>query len=295
MPTNRRDFIRKGGAAVAAVAATGILGGLTLPLHAGNTRRSYAGERRSFGFQTWTIREKLVKDFAPTLREMASLGYCEVEMCSPLGYSNAGFGPLEKLTGVEMRTIIEDAGLKCTSSHFNMGELRDHLENRIQWAHDLGMEQMIASSFWLPKDASVDDYRRAASELNGIGEKTKAAGLQMGFHNHHMEFEKRGDILIYDALLEELDPVLVKMQFQVAVVNIGYHAADYFRRYPGRFISAHLADWSEEKQQQVPIGAGVVDWNAFFRAAEQGGVKNFFVEMDPETFPESADYLKKKV
>jgi sugar phosphate isomerase/epimerase len=115
----------------------------------------------------------------------------------------------------------------------------------------------------------------------------------MGFHNHHMEFEKRGDELIYDALLEEFDPELVKMQFQVAVVSIGYKAADYFRKYPGRFISAHLADWSSEQKKNVPIGQGIVDWKGFFAAAKIGGVKNFFVEMDPETFKPSAAYLAK--
>src|SRR5690606_16942507 len=114
--------------------------------------------------------------------------------------------------------------------------------------------QMVASSFWLPEGASIDEYRNAADELNPIGEKTKAAGIQMVFHNHHMEFEKRGDELIYDALLAQFDPELVKMQFQVAVADIGYKAADYFRKYLGRFISAHLADWSSEKDAQVPIG-----------------------------------------
>jgi len=194
--------------------------------------------------------------------------------------------------GKDMKKIIRDAGLKCTSSHFNMGELRDHLENRIEWAHALGMKQMMASSFGLPKDASVDDYRKAADELNAIGEKTKKAGIQMGFHNHHMEFETRGDELIYDALLDQFDPDLVKMQFQVAVVNIGYQAADYFRKHPGRFISAHLADWSSAKDAQVPIGHGDVNWDDFFEAAQTGGIKNFYVEMAPETFGPSAEFLK---
>ena len=81
------------------------------------------------------------------------------------------------------------------------------------------------------------------------------------------------------------------MQFQVAVVNIGYKAADYFRKHPGRFISAHLADWDKEKDKQVPIGQGEVDWKDFFEAAKIGGVKNIFVEMDPETFKDSAKYL----
>jgi len=108
-----------------------------------------------------------------------------------------------------------------------------------------------------------------------------------------MEFEKRGDELIYDALLQQFDPALVKMQFQVVVVNIGYKAADYFQKYPGRFQSAHLADWSKAKDAQVPVGQGDVDWKDFFEAAKTGGVQNFFVEMDPVTFGPSAEFLKK--
>ena len=50
---------------------------------------------------------------------MAAMGYSEVEMCSPLGYFKSGFKPLNEMSGTEMKKIIEDTGLKCTSSHFN--------------------------------------------------------------------------------------------------------------------------------------------------------------------------------
>ncbi len=246
----------------------------------------------TFGFQTWTLRDQLGNDLPGTLKMMADLGYQEVEFCSPLGYKDTPFEKFNSLSGKELRRMIEDTGLKCVSSHFNMPELQEQLDNRIEWAQEMGMKQMIASSFWLPKEATLDDYRKSCDALNEIGLKTKAAGIQTGFHNHHMEFEKLDGTLIYDALLERLDPGAVKMQFQVAVVNIGYKAADYFRKHPGRFISAHLSDWSVEKENQVPVGQGIVDWNDFFKAAETGGVKNFFVEMDPETFPDSARFLK---
>ena len=279
---SRRTFLKNGCAAVA--------GSLLLnKVSWGNT----ANQSRDFGFEVWTIRQELMNDFSGTLKKMAGMGYHEVEMCSPLGYSKQGFEPLNKLSGKELRNIIEDSGIKCTSSHYNMGELRDHLDNRIAWAKDLGMEQMIIASFGLPQNAVADDYRRAADELNNIGKKTKEAGIQVGFHNHHGEFEKRGNDLIYDILLEQLDPDLVKMQFQVAVIDIGYKAADYFKKYPGRFISAHLADYSVKDSKQVPIGDGIVDWNEFFDAAKIGGVKNFYVEMDPEYFKPSADFLKR--
>jgi len=283
MNRSRRNFIKNAG--VAAGAAT-LLGNLPFTVFSAEK-----GAPKSFGFQVWTIREELVNDFPGTLKKMADWGYKEVEMCSPLGYSDAGFEPLNHMSGKEMRKIVEDAGLKCTSSHYNMGELRESLDNRMEWAHGLGMKQMVASSFWLPKDASVDDYRKSCEELNKLGEKTKANGLQMVFHNHHMEFEKRGDELIYDEMLKVLDPDLVKMQFQVAVVDIGYKAEDYFSKYPNRFISAHLADYCPKEEKQVPIGKGMVDWKELFKSGKKAGIKNYYVEMDPVTFEPSADYL----
>jgi sugar phosphate isomerase/epimerase len=283
MKTTRRDFLIKSSLALGSAS-------LISPLSFGYALKN-KNEVGSFGFQVWTIRKKLVEDFPGTLKMMADLGYKEVEMCSPLGYSIAGFKPLNEMSGTEMRKIIEDAGLKCTSSHFTMGELRKSLDNRIEWTMQMGFKQIILSSFGLRKDATVDDFRKAADELNKIGEKTKAAGIQAGFHNHHGEFEKRGNELIYDALLDELDPDLVKMQFQVAVVNIGYNAADYFRKYPGRFISAHLTDWSEQEEKTVPVGQGIIDWKDFFEAAQTSGVKNVFVEQDPDMFKKSAEFL----
>jgi sugar phosphate isomerase/epimerase len=138
----------------------------------------------------------------------------------------------------------------------------------------------------------MSDWMKACDEINKMGVKSKKAGIQMGYHNHHMEFVKLDDKLIYDEMLKQLDPEYVKMQFQVAVISVGYKASDYFTKYPGRFISAHLADWSSADDKQKPIGQGTVDWKEFFGSVKKGGVKNIFVEMDPETFKPSIDFLK---
>lgn len=279
--TSRRKFIKTTGTALGSAALISQLPfGLT----------SCSSTPKSFGFQVWTLREQLFEDFPGTLKKMAGMGYKEVEMCSPLGYKGT-FDKFDTYSGTELRKIIEDQGLKCTSSHYNLGELREGFGKTIEWTHQMGIKQMPLAAFWFRDDATVDQYRKSCEELNKIGEKVKAEGLQMAFHNHHMEFERIGDELIYDEMLKVLDPDLVKMQFQVAVFNIGYNAADYFRNYPGRFISAHLSDYSKELGKQVPIGQGDVDWDDFFEAAKIGGVQNVFVEMAPETFAPSASYL----
>ena len=243
------------------------------------------------GFQVFPVREALAKDFAGTLKEMAAIGYKGVEMCSPPGYVSSGFGPLTKLSAAEMKQIIAAAGLKCDSCHYGFKEMKENLDERIAFAKALGLKQMICSSFGLPKAATLDDWKKAADELNSIGEKTKKSGLQCGFHNHHGEFAELGGVLIYDELLRRFDPKLVKMQFQVAVVNIGFEAATYMTKYPGRILSLHLADWSVAEKKSVATGKGMVDWKKLFAAAKTGGVKNYYVEMSLDLMRESYPYL----
>ena len=190
-----------------------------------------------------------------------------------------------------MKQIVNDAGLICESSHYTMGEFRTSLSERIDFALESGQKQMILSSFWLPKEATLDDWKKAADELNKMGEKSKMAGILMGFHNHHMEFATLDGKLIYEELLKRFDPEYVKMQFQVAVISNGFKASDYFTKYPGRFISAHLADWSPTEKKNVVLGKGIVDWKEFFTTMKKGGVQNIFVEMDPETFKDSGAFI----
>ena len=243
------------------------------------------------GFQSWTIKDALGKDFAGTLKTMADQGYKLIEMCSPKGYATIGFGAFLNMKTTDIRSIITDAGLSCPSCHFGFAEFNEeNLDDRIEFAKQLGLTQMICSTFWLPKTATINDYLAAADKLNKAGEKIKKAGLQAGFHNHDFEFVKLEGQLIYDALLGRFDPDLVKLQFQTQVIVHGYKAADYFNKFPGRFISAHLSDWTTDKKE-IAVGQGVIDWKEFFAAAKTGGVRNFFVEMNADKFKDSAGFI----
>jgi len=278
----RRSFIRRSALAAGAAALAGP--------SALSLRASPLG--LPIGFQTWVVRDRLAKDFAGTLREMAAMGFQTLEMCSPPSYADSGFGSLTSLKASELKRIIQNSGLHCRSCHYPLHELKEHLEERLAFAKELGLTQMVISSFWLNADAKLADWLRSCDEANKMGEKTKKAGIQLGFHNHHFEFNRLEGKLIYDEMMGELDPKLVKMQFQVAVVSAGYEAAAFFQKYPGRFISMHLADWSPKENKNVPLGQGVVDWKKLFAAARKGGVKNYFVEVDFPDLKPSCDYLR---
>ena len=243
------------------------------------------------GCQTYPVRKALSQDFDGTLRQLAGMGYQAIEMCSPPGYMNAGYAALANIGAAEMRRRIQDAGLRCESCHFQFQELKDHMGERIAFAKELGLKQMVVAMFGLASNATMSDWVRAAGELNGLAEQTHKAGIQLAYHNHDFEFQEIAGELIYDKLLETFDPKLVKLQFQVIVIRLGYKAATYLRKYPGRYLSMHLADWSAKEGKQVPVGSGVVDWKDLFAAAKTCGISNYFVEMEMDALKPSYTYL----
>ena len=75
------------------------------------------------GCQVYPVRDMLGKDFEGTLKELATIGYKTIEMCSPKGYEKGGFGPLVKYKPSELRDKIHAAGLNCESCHFQTREI----------------------------------------------------------------------------------------------------------------------------------------------------------------------------
>ena len=245
------------------------------------------------GCQTWPVRDMIAKDFPGTIKQLAGAGFQTIELCSPVGYADSGFAGLAKYSGTELRRILSDAGVTCTSSHFGIKELRNDQDGRIAWAKDVGLTQMIVPTLEGPKKPTMDDVKRAADEYNKMGERSAKVGIQQGLHNEDFELSMVDGKRTYDLLLGLLDPKLIKFQFQVSTISEGYDAAEYFTKYPGRFNSMHVQGWSADAKKIMPVGQDTLDWKKIFTAAKTGGVKNYFVEMNLDMMRASVPYLRK--
>jgi sugar phosphate isomerase/epimerase len=238
---------------------------------------------KPIGCQIFPVRKQLVKDFDGTLRELYAAGYRVIEFCSPPG--------LVSMKAAEIRRRVEATGLRVVSCHYQFRELKDNTGERIAFAQELGLDQMIVATYGLPANGTLDDWRRAADDTNKLGEQTRKAGMQLGFHNHLFEFQQIGGVLIFDELMKQWDRELVKSQFQVNLLSLGLDPVTFLRKYPGRFLSMHLQDWSTAARKEVPIGQGSIDWKKLFAAARKSGIRNYFVEMDMEALKASYSYL----
>src|SRR5213595_628369 len=206
------------------------------------------------GCQTWPVREMIEKDFPGTIKQLAAAGFQTIELCSPVGYADSGFAGLAKYSAAELKKILSDAGVTCISSHFGIDELRKDQPSRIAWAKDVGLTQMLVPSLGGPKNPTMDDTKRIADEYNKMGELAAKSGITQGLHNEDFELSHVNGKRTYDLLLELLDPKLVKFQFQVSTIAQGYDAAEYFTKYPGRFISMHVQGWSSATKKTMPVG-----------------------------------------
>jgi sugar phosphate isomerase/epimerase len=302
---SRREFFRKAGADAAAI---GFLAATAATLEANPL--GYP-----IGSQTYPHRAMISSgNFADLCKTLKDIGVERLELCSALGYNE--FAKLADAK--ETKKIMSDHGLKCESAHFSMRELRENQQKSIDWAKEIGMKQMITASLGGPvKDGQteMDAVKKAADEYNKIGEVAAKSGIQQGLHNEGFELAMVDGKRVYDTLFELLDPKLVKFQFQMSTITSGLVGADYFTKYPGRFISMHLQDVDMNApvppppppdpnapagrgrggrggRPQKSVGQGTIDWVKTFKAAKLGGVKNYFVEQSMELTKESVAFLK---
>lgn len=274
--TSRRKFLKASGGIA--------LGTLLLPNFLS------AAKVKNVGIQLYTVREAMLSDAQGTLEKLAKIGYTELES------ARSEKGNYYGLSTQEVVKICKDLGMTMRSGHVHIDE---NWEKSIEQAAEIGQEYLVCSS--LPSEGqTVDNYKKVADIFMKAAEDCKRAGLTFGYHNHDYEFEKEDETVLYDVLLDNTDPELVKMELDLGwVVVTGNDPVDYFKKYPGRFPLWHLKDMKKEHPESTEFGKGLINIKEMMRNAKDSGMKYFFVEQEEyannamESIRHNFDYLMK--
>jgi sugar phosphate isomerase/epimerase len=225
--------------------------------------------QRPLGIQLYTLRDEMASSVPGTFKQLARIGYREVEFAGYFGYDAKG-----------MRRLLDEYGLAAPSSHVSLEVFQAEPENTIEFALEMGHRYLVIP--WLPTEQrkSIAQYRRIAESFNHLGEQCKAAGLQFAYHNHAFEFDLIDDQVPYDVLLNETDPELVKMEMDIYWISkAGKSPTHYFSQWPGRFPLWHIKDMLSDGSM-VDVGDGVIDFPALFEYRDKAGLRHGFVEHD---------------
>jgi sugar phosphate isomerase/epimerase len=261
---------------------------------AATTRAQAAnGNLGPIGLQLYSVKDVIEGDLKGILQQLGAIGYKEVE--SYPGQKGHYFGH----TPAEFKAMLNDAGMQLVSSHFGSGSRTDkpgswqqatllqNFEQLAEKAAQTGQKYLTCSSLHDSLRKTPDDLKRTADLFNKAGQTCKRAGVQFAYHNHAFEFEKVGNVVLYDYLLDNTDPETVKYELDMFwVVAGGQDPLAYFNKYPNRFPLGHVKDMDKsDKTKNTEVGSGSIDYTKILDAAKEKGMQHFFVEQESFTRP----------
>ena len=264
----RREFLELG--ALAALAGS-------LRAFGGGNPLAVQGVR--VGVQMWSVNDLWKKDPADALRRLKALGYDGVQS---FGFLAMDWNELEKM--------LNDNGLKIVDMPFYMKTVAPDSFNRfLEFCQRFKIDFVFEP---YTRFATGAEWRRHADELVALGEKFKAHGIRVGYHNHQHELREHFDgktplEYLYDAgLAFELDVGHVKLA--------GGDPVAWLKRLNGRVPSIHAKPGGGNSVGGV---GDANDWKAIFGAAAASGTKWAIVECETRrnTFADveaSAAFLK---
>lgn len=283
MDYNRRLFLKAAGFAS--------LGAVAYPLVSCNSKGENASDSDStalagttlgtkidnFGIQLYSVRDLIGADPKGVIKQLADLGYKEIE--SYQGDQGVFWGMSPK----EFKDYVDGLGMKIVSTH---ADTTKDLEKLANDCAEAGLTYVLQPFIGAQK--SIDEWKRRAEEFNQRGEICNKAGVKFGYHNHAYSFEELDGQLPQEILLDNTDPAKVTYELDmcwIAAANkdIGAHLT----KYAGRYDLCHVKDLVREpKLHQVDLGTGEIDYPKALKVAQQTGMKHYIVEQ--EEYPESA-------
>ncbi len=249
------------------------------------------------GLQLYSLRGQFLTQVPETIQLVAKSGVKEVELAGTYGIAPATF-----------KKMLTDAGLHPVSGHFPFEKFDKALPEVVAEVKALGLA--YAGTAWIPHEGGFDeaDARRAIEVFNRAGKELAKHGVQFFYHCHGYEFQRYGDATLMDLIIRETDEDAVAFEMDTLWVYLpGEDPAAWLRKYPSRWQLLHLKDIRKgvarafdgagrDKENNVVLGTGQMDFKALLEAAREVGVRHYFIEDEssaaPAQIPQSVTFLK---
>jgi len=250
------------------------------------TSKSFRGP---VGLQTYSLRNQIKDNGAKAFDYVKEQGFKYVEI---------GIGNHYGMSREELKETLKKLNLTPIAAHAGQEFLLSDTDKAVEEAEFFGMKYVGVA--WASHQAPLDEAQtlKIANDFNTIGKRLKEKGIQFFYHNHGFEFQPYKDgKTLFDLLMEKTDPDLVKYEMDTTwVVFPGQDPAKLLKKYPDRWVFLHLKDLKKgvvgnlsggtDTDNDVPLGTGQINWVETLKAAQDIGVKYYFIE------DESSNVLK---
>ena len=239
-------------------------------------------EGPAIGLQLYTLRDEIKGDIKPVIEKIGKIGYTHIET---YGFEEGRFfGKTPK----QFRNLFYDNGMLIPSGHYYhdsyLTDNGDGWKKACEAANILEHEYIVLPNIGEDvRPSNADGYTKLAERITKLANISKDAGLQFAYHNHAFEFKYdwSAKTSIYQVLLEQTDPELVKMELDLFwFVYADGDPVTIFYQYPKRFPLFHVKDLDPWTRNNSDLGKGTIDFPGIFKHKGEAGLKYFFVEQE---------------
>lgn len=217
--------------------------------------------------QLWTIREECDRDLATTLRRVGDMGYAGVELFQLHGH-----------TAEQVRTLLDENGLVAVGRHARLEAFEREPEPLAAEMAVLGTSRAAIS--WIdPEDVQRPE---SVARVAAAADAGRAAGLEVGFHNHWSEVAPLAGGGTFLDRLRALPAELLWLELDLGWVwHGGGDPSAELAATRGRCPLVHVKDYaSREGRDDVPVGEGLVGYERVVPEAVAAGAAWLIVEED---------------
>jgi sugar phosphate isomerase/epimerase len=220
------------------------------------------------GIQLYTVREQLAENFESVVRRIAEIGYAGVEFGGVYGESPAA-----------AKQLCDELGLQISSMHAPT-PMKENITLAIDTAKVLAVKRLVCA--WYPPEAfaTPDAIRATCEELNTANEILRGNHLELLYHNHWQECARVGDKLVYQHMLDLLEPTIGFEPDVYWAKTAGVDPAQMLRELGTRAPLLHIKDGPATMDEPMTaVGDGVLDF-ASIADASQNTAEWWIVELD---------------
>ncbi len=231
------------------------------------------------GMVSYTYRHSFQKDVAATL-----------DTIKRLGITNMEFSNLFGKTATELRKLLDERGMRCTSFGVSYPDLVNKTTEVGQNAKILGASFVRVA--WIPHDKpfTLEAAKKAVEDFNKVGKILKDEfGLTFCYHNHGYEFMPYENGTYFDYIMANTKPEYVGFELDILwAFHPGVDPAELLKKYGPRFKLMHLKDLrkgvkgdfsgSTSVENDVALGTGQIDIKSVLKAAQKSGIEHYYIE-----------------
>ena len=214
------------------------------------------------------------ESFPGLFRDIKAMGFDGVEFAGYYGYSMK-----------DIRSFLDDAGLKAEGAHISYETLNTELDQTIEQSLALGQRYIVCPHLDPQYRENLDAVLAVAEDFSRFGEKIRNAGLTFAFHTEQYHFDFYGEKSLSEIILDETDPADVKIQLDTGngEVTGRMKTLDFMKKYPDRCELLHIKEYIDiGDAAPAVLGDGILELAPVLAKGEELGCTWYTLEYEGE-------------